>query len=123
MYECVSRDVFEAHMQRIDQRLEMSDRLLAERLEKLQALMLKDLAEMKGDFSELKGEVKAMNARLDTIQQQGSWKVGWFGAMFTFCGAAVAVYPLLEKYLLTEWILAGYGVTGFLVLLLSLFRR
>ncbi|MBQ3764202.1 MAG: hypothetical protein II869_04435, partial [Synergistaceae bacterium] len=78
---------------------------------------------MEKSFAELSGEVKAMNARLDTIQQQYSWKIGWLGTVFTFCGAALAVYPLLSQYLRPEWVMAIFGIGGLGILLLSLLRK
>ena len=118
--EYVRQDAFQAHMQRIDQRFEASEKLLAERLDKFQVVMEKSLNELKSGLS---GEMKAMNARLDTIQQQYSWKIGWFGTFFTFCGAAIALYPLLSQYLTKEWITATFGIAGICILCMSLWRR
>ena len=122
----VKQEVFDAHMQRIDQRFEAADKLFVERLDKIQAVMEKNQAAMEKHqavmetkFEELRGDVKAMNSRLDTI----SWKIGWLGTLFTFGGAALAVYPLLSKYLTQEWIMAGFGIGGLLILLFSLVRR
>lgn len=112
----VNKEVFSVHMGRIDQRFEAYDKLTAERLGRMQA-------ELEKSFSGLLGEVKSMNARLDTIQQQYSWKIGWLGTVFTFCGAALAVYPLLSKYLSQEWIMAIFGIGGLGILLLSLIRK
>ena len=123
----VQQEVFDSHIQRIYQRFEAADKLLAERLDKMQALMQalmeKNQAVMEAKFEELRGDVKAMSSRLDTIQQQYSWKIGWLGTLFTFGGAALAVYPLLSKYLTQEWIMAGFGIGGLLILLFSLARR
>ena len=119
----VQQEVFDAHMQRIDQRFESSDKLFAERLDKMQAVIEKHQSVMEAKFEELRGDVKAMGARLDTIQQQYSWKIGWLGTLFTFGGAALAIYPLLSKYLTQEWIMAGFGIGGLLILLFSLARR
>ena len=140
-HEYVSKDTFDAHMQRIDQRFESQDKLIVERLDKMQAVFEKTQAQMErthaqkeqsqpqfartieNSFAELKGEVKAMNARLDTMQQQYSWKIGWLGTVFTFCGAALAVYPLLSQYLKPEWIMAVFGVGGLGIVLMSLLRK
>ena len=140
-HEYVSKDTFDAHMQRIDQRFEAQDKLIVERLDKMQAVFEKTQAQMErthaqmeqsqaqfartieNSFAELKGEVKAMNARLDTMQQQYSWKIGWLGSVFTFCGAALAVYPLLSQYLKPEWIMAVFGVGGLGIVLISLLRK
>ena len=147
-HEYVSKDTFDAHMQRIDQRFEAQDKLIVERLDKMQAVFEKTQAQMErthaqmertqaqmeqsqahfeqrieNSFAELKGEVKAMNARLDTMQQQYSWKIGWLGTVFTFCGAALAVYPLLSQYLKPEWIMAVFGVGGLGIVLMSLLRK
>ena len=134
MSESVSKETFDAHIQRIDQRFEAQDKLLAERLDKMQAVFERMQAQMERaqtqfertmekSFAELSGEVKAMNARLDTIQQQYSWKIGWLGTVFTFCGAALAVYPLLSQYLRPEWVMAIFGIGGLGILLLSLLRK
>ena len=134
MSESVSKETFDAHIQRIDQRFEAQDKLLAERLDKMQAVFERMQAQMERaqaqfertmekSFAELSGEVKATNARLDTIQQQYSWKIGWLGTVFTFCGAALAVYPLLSQYLRPEWVMAIFGVGGLGILLLSLLRK
>lgn len=139
--EYVSKDTFDAHMQRIDQRFEAQDKLIVERLDKMQAVFEKTQAQLErtqtqiersqaqfeqrieNSFAELKGEVKAMNARLDTMQQQYSWKIGWLGTVFTFCGAALAVYPLMSQYLKPEWVMALLGVGGLGIVLFSLVRR
>ena len=134
MEEYVSQGVFDAHMQRIDQRFEASEKLFAERFEafeklfaerfdKMQSVMEKHQAVMEKKFEELRGDVKGLSARLDTIQQQYSWKIGWLGTLFTFGGAALAVYPLLSKYVTQEWIMAGFGIGGLMILLFSMFRR
>ena len=116
VYESVSKETFDAHMQRIDQRFEMQDKLTAERLARMQA-------ELGQSMERLVGVVNAMNARLDTIQQQYSWKIGWLGTVFTFCGAALAVYPLLSQYLTPQLIMAVFGIGGLGILLLSLHRK
>lgn len=116
MSESVSKDAFDAHMERIDQRFDAQDKLTAERLGRMQA-------ELGQSMEKLVGVVNAMNARLDTIQQQYSWKIGWLGTVFTFCGAALAVYPLMSQYLTPEWIMAIFGAGGLGILLLSLLRK
>ena len=123
MSESVSKETFNAHMQRIDQRFEAQDKLFAERLDKMQAVFERTQLQIEKSFAELNGAVNAMNARLDTIQQQYSWKIGWLGTVFTFCGAALAVYPLLSQYLRPEWVMAIFGVGGLGILLLSLLRK
>ena len=123
MSEAVSKETFNAHMQRIDQRFEAQDKLFAERLDKMQAVFERTQLQIEKSFAELNGAVNAMNARLDTIQQQYSWKIGWLGTVFTFCGAALAVYPLLSQYLRPEWVMAIFGVGGLGILLLSLLRK
>ena len=60
VYESVSKETFDAHMQRIDQRFEMQDKLTAERLARMQA-------ELGQSMERLVGVVNAMNSRLDTI--------------------------------------------------------
>ncbi|MBQ4401285.1 MAG: hypothetical protein II832_03880 [Synergistaceae bacterium] len=116
MSEYVTQEVFDAHMERIDQRFDSQDKLTAERLARMQA-------ELGQSMERLVGVVNTMNARLDTIQQQYSWKIGWLGTVFTFCGAALAVYPLLSQYLTPEWIMAIFGAGGLGILLLSIVRR
>lgn len=98
-HESVSRETFDAHMQRIDQRFEMQDKLFVERLDKMQAVFEQSHARIEKSFAELIGEVKATNARLDTTQHQYSWEIGWLGMVLTFCGAALAFYHLLSQYL------------------------
>ena len=36
-------------------------------------------AEMRANISEMKGDLKAMNARLDTIENKFSWNLAWVG--------------------------------------------
>ena len=144
-YESVSKETFNAHIHRIDQRFESQEKLFVEKLDKMQTVFDERLDKMQAvfgralarlelsqaqfeqriekSFSELIGEVKAINARLDTMQQQYSWKIGWLGTVFTFCGAALAVYPLLSQYLTPQWIMATFGVGGLGILLLSLRRK
>ena len=98
-YESVSKETFDAHIQRIDQRFESQEKLFVERLNKMQAVFEQSQARIEKSFAELSGAVKAINAKLDTIQQQYSWNIGWLGMVLTFCGAALAFYHLLSQSL------------------------
>ena len=55
-------------------------------IERMEAISEKNLAkhdaiaaEMRANISEMKGDLKAMNARLDTIENKFSWNLAWVG--------------------------------------------
>ena len=62
-----------------DIRFQSMEKLLNERLGKMEAIMEKNLAKYDAIASDIKGDVKAMNARLDTMQNKFSWNLAWVG--------------------------------------------
>ena len=64
-------------------------------IERMEAISEKNLAkhdaiaaEMRANISEMKGDLKAMNARLDTIENKFSWNLAWVGIII---GLALAI--------------------------------
>ncbi|MBR0043828.1 MAG: hypothetical protein IJP56_03225 [Synergistaceae bacterium] len=81
--EFVRRDIFDLYMGRMEAIMEKN-------LAKHDAIA----ADMKADVAELKGDVKAMNARLDTLQNKFSWNLAWLGVII---GLVLAVVQHLCK--------------------------
>ncbi|MBQ3377248.1 MAG: hypothetical protein IJG62_03160 [Synergistaceae bacterium] len=81
--EFVRRDIFDLYMGRMEAIMEKN-------LAKHDAIA----ADMKADVAELKGDVKAMNARLDTLQNKFSWNLAWLGVII---GLVLAVVQHLWK--------------------------
>ena len=70
-------------------------------IERMEAISEKNLAkhdaiaaEMRANISEMKGDLKAMNARLDTIENKFSWNLAWVGIII---GLALAIVQLIWK--------------------------
>ena len=64
-------------------------------IERMEAISEKNLAkhdaiaaEMRANISEMNGDLKAMNARLDTIENKFSWNLAWVGIII---GLALAI--------------------------------
>ena len=81
--EFVRRDIFDLYMGRMETIMEKN-------LAKHDAIA----ADMKADVAELKGDVKAMNVRLDTLQNKFSWNLAWLGVII---GLVLAVVQHLWK--------------------------
>ena len=81
--EFVRRDIFDLYMGRMEAIMEKN-------LAKHDAIA----ADMTADVAELKGDVKAMNARLDTLQNKFSWNLAWLGVII---GLVLAVVQHLWK--------------------------
>ena len=81
--EFVRRDIFDLYMGRMEAIMEKN-------LAKHDAIA----ADKKADVAELKGDVKAMNARLDTLQNKFSWNLAWLGVII---GLVLAVVQHLWK--------------------------
>lgn len=75
----LSKDTFEAHMKRMDERAAHSEALFFERMNTMQALMEKSLAEHRAVAEEIKGDVKTLGARLDAMENKSSRNVAWTG--------------------------------------------
>ena len=109
----LSKEVFNMHLQGIKERAESEERITDMRLERLQAIMERNLSEvkseinavnermekgfalmnermdknlaeykaaasdMKTEISEIRGDVKALNAGVQSLQQRRSWDIAW----------------------------------------------
>ena len=70
-------------------------------IERMEAISEKNLAkhdaiaaEMRSSISEMKGDLKAMNARLDTIENKFSWNLAWLGIII---GLVLAIVQHIWK--------------------------
>lgn len=82
----VRKDIFDLNVNRVDHRFEMMEKLVNAAVERMEAIIEKNLAkhdaiasEMRIEVSEIKGDVRAINARLDTLQNKFSWNLAWVG--------------------------------------------
>ena len=109
----VSKEVFNIHLQGIKERAESEERITDTRFERLQAIMERNLLEVKNEInavnermengfafmnermdknlaeykavasdmktetSEIRGDVKALNASVQSLQQRRSWDIAW----------------------------------------------
>ena len=60
----VHRDVFDAYVQKIDQRFDSLEKRMDERFDAMRVFMEKTLTEMKADNAKLRGEMQESNAQL-----------------------------------------------------------
>ena len=95
----VRQDVFDAKMEALFVRLHGEITSLSERMEgnyaSLSERMDKNLAEFKAIANEIKGDVKALDARISNVESNVSW---WIGGVTLFL-TALALVPLLMKLL------------------------
>lgn len=95
----VRQDVFDAKMEALFVRLHGEITALSERMEgnyaSLSERMDKNLAEFKAIANEIKGDVKALDARISNVESNVSW---WIGGVTLFL-TALALVPLLMKLL------------------------
>ena len=95
----VRQDVFDAKMEALFVRLHGEIAALSERMEgnyaSLSERMDKNLAEFKAIANEIKGDVKALDARISNVESNVSW---WIGGVTLFL-TALALVPLLMKLL------------------------
>lgn len=75
-----------ANAQKIDLCISSMEKLFDEKIDKMQAIMEKNLAEfkavaseMKADFNDLRGNVKAIEAKVDSLQMKFGWYLMLFG--------------------------------------------
>ena len=99
----VRKDVFDATIHRIDQRFDSLEKRMDERFaamnEKMEqgfALtnerMDKHLAQYEVIASHIEGDIKALNARLDTQQTKFGWYLTIFGLVITVVIAAIQLW-------------------------------
>jgi|GEM_PF-5331305 len=87
----LSKDTFEAHMKRMDERTAHSEALFSERMNTMQALMEKSLAEHRAVAEEIKGDVKTLGARLDAMENKSSRNVAWTGIIVGAIAALIQI--------------------------------
>ena len=68
---------FEKNM--TDMRFQSMEKLLNERFGKMEAIMEKNIAKHDAIAGEIRGDIKAINARFDTLQNKFSWNLAWVG--------------------------------------------
>ena len=85
----VKNDVFNVHMQRIDQRFEAQEKLANKTVERMAAIMDKYLAKHDAIAAGIEGDLKAITARLDTQQTKFGWYLTVFGIVLTVVIAAI----------------------------------
>ena len=88
--EYVLKDTFDAQMRRIDERFISFEKLMDERFSKMQTVMEKNfalmnerieknLAQYEAIANDIRGDVKALTARFDTLQSRFAWNLAWVG--------------------------------------------
>ncbi len=85
----VKNDVFNVHMQRIDQRFEAQEKLVNKTIERMEAVMDKYLAKHDAIAASIEGDLKAITARLDAQQTKFGWYLTLFGIVITVVIAAI----------------------------------
>ena len=64
-----------------DFRFEAMEKLFHESMSKMEAIMEKNLAKHDAIANEMRGDIKAINARLDTLESRFSWNLAWLGVI------------------------------------------
>ena len=64
--DSISQSVFDLQIKHLRDRADSEEKLSSARFDRLEALMAQNLAEQRAIASELKGELKGMNQRIDT---------------------------------------------------------
>ena len=90
----VRKSIFNIHMQRIDQRFEALEKSMDKTVERLEAIAETHLAKLDLIASEMRGDIKAINARLDTLENRYSWNLAWVGIIMAL---ALAIFQHLWK--------------------------
>ena len=85
----VKNDVFNVHMQRIDQRFEAQEKLVNKTIERMEAVMDKYLAKHDAIAASIEGDLKAITARLDAQQTKFGWYLTLFGIVITVVITAI----------------------------------
>ena len=85
----VKNDVFNVHMQRIDQRFEAQEKLVNKTIERMEAVVDKYLAKHDAIAASIEGNLKAIIARLDTQQAKFGWYLTAFGIAITVVIAVI----------------------------------
>ena len=82
----VRKDLFELNIRRVAHRFEMTEKLVNSAVERMEAIMEKNLAKqdaiasaMRAEISEIKGDVKALSASFSTLQSRFAWNLAWVG--------------------------------------------
>lgn len=93
----LSKDTFEAHMKRMDERTAHTEAMFSERMNTMQALMEKSLAEHRAVAEEIKGDVKTLGARLDAMENKSSRNVAWTGIIVGAIAALIQITIAVVK--------------------------
>ena len=106
MDEFIRKDVFDISIQRLEalmalnlteqkamnERLEARIDVLDSRIDVLSERIDKNLAQYEAIASNIEGDIKAMNARLDTQQTKFGWYLTIFGLIITVAVAAIQLW-------------------------------
>ena len=94
--EFIKKEIFNIHMQRIDQRFEDFKDVVNKSIERMEATSEKHLAkhdaiasEIGKEVVEIKGDVKAINARFASLESRFAWNLAWVGIIMALVLALV----------------------------------
>lgn len=115
----VSQDVLNIHLQGMKDRAASEEKITGARFERLEAIMEKNMAELKGEInglrgelkvnlaeykavvgdmrteiSDIRGDVKALGARVDSFQHRRYWDIAWVGIII---GAVIGLIQMFSK--------------------------
>ncbi len=115
----VSQDVLNIHLQGMKERAASEGRITDARFDRLEAIMEKNTAEIKSEIkvmneriernlaeykavvgdirteiSDIRGDVKALNARVDSFQHRRYWDIAWVGIVI---GAVIGLIQMFSK--------------------------
>ncbi|MBQ7263015.1 MAG: hypothetical protein IJR14_04770 [Synergistaceae bacterium] len=92
----MKKDVFDVHMQRIDQRFEDFKDVVDKTIDRMEIASEKHLAkhdsiaaDMRLDNARLEGKIDSLAARLDTLQSRFAWNLAWAGIVMALVLALV----------------------------------
>ena len=115
----VSQDVLNIHLQGIKERAASEEKITDARFDRLEAILEKNTAEIKSEIkvmneridrnlaeykavagdirteiSDIRGDVKALNARVDSFQHRRYWDIAWVGIVI---GAVIGLIQMFSK--------------------------
>ena len=113
--EFAKKEVFDANMQRLDQRFDALEKRMGERFDAMQIFMEKTLVEMKADNEKLRSEIRensaqfhneirvldtridAVNTRIDSLQTTVYWGFALMGLILAFTTFAPALLEFVKS--------------------------
>ena len=89
--EFVRKDVFEANMRRIDQHFDATERLVNNTVERMEAIIDRNLAKHDAVAAEMRGDIRALNTRIDSMEGKLSQSITITSVIVTVFGIIITI--------------------------------